>query len=1324
MPGRNDRSAIEALVAFAVTGTSRALNYDDVANVMPKGYRASFLKHIDWPTAWGVFYGLSPAQISQDRYSDLMPAPFSDEQKKRAWSKLIELYASQSPNPIPASEIPNFRRPSWMTRTDMEMAQGIFRAALNNRAESGAASTETTPAAPDRTGQSIRPNLPDSPPTFNPSQRLLDASETMEITAMTPFELMSWFRDNGVNGAVVDMSRMIDNANDSSTATGFENEPNKVVLASATYVYNLMFNIVGASHFKMWVETLATESLIPVDVRLFDASTQLHAYQDVENFNMRARYREAGPAVQFSFVRLARHYNPGSAPKEVITAAFKDGLYLPVGGFDLRAYEAQVRRANGATSESTLEPQYNGLMPVLNQSESFAVGYDVFLFEVVFPMGPELRGITRRFSSDNVATEIWGLMGRFSVIASRLLQKIRQMDDASLYHNISNDLKLRIDGYFNSYAQAMYGSNRGGSSQSSTEATTQEATTQEATTQEGATQEGATGNEPEGYDTLLTAAQRVEIKRYLRRLSFNLRQTNFTQTVQKRLLRNAGFVATQMNILGLRFDETAGMEEFTSRGWWLSNIFAPTPGFAQRYYGYESRVLVSLNFTSISSGGARTFRENRASSITRFLSPRNGERAWLPADARNFYSFRQPRTRGGSAAIIVALPIPSDLTPPEGESGFEAMYLGWMNYFTETATKARAIGEYLAEQAEQVFVGAASTATADTSTTSTAEATTTATTATTSQADDGRSWTHTYDNKTLILTGSHVPELEGVRDGFYLLGMQYATPQRLFNSGPLPVVTRGPQEAASKSYTFYFVTLNKHLGRGQVRLQFLQCNFGELPGTAMMEYDAFRPNDGGLTGLGVLEQAMRETGRLDDPQKLKMFSLNSEGIDKVINGIGPIPFVPERATANLAFDFNMIERLKMEDAGHLLKCLIKVRTQGSQEEDTAAGVVLSEDQIKSIGTAEFKRGFGIEIEGAFDEMFKTEAARKLTAKGIKTKSTHYHGSAPEGYFKLEDDSSVKGNHPFEMVSPILKGTDGLEKLQKMLFYLTEFGARRNITAGTHVHFSWKDFAPGQQGFQQRKQLIVNFLVLQPFLLATQNISSRGRYYAKQLGVKEHAKNTRIIGKQTGREWIAALEEQALRAVQYDGNEAIEQRRQEVQAALATIRAESAKDFVVSERIVRGIVSPDEIRSIVNARDWSDLIQKWQMIGGGRGALHLKESPRTMGQKRAGEPPTYEFRFPSSNFESDSTINLVKMLDKIWSASMKGYLPHSEANSGFREAEEMLEDLFGQGLYSFWANRMNDLQAPADFEPSYSKSGYEINGAEYGATTKIPKLNYW
>lgn len=1323
MPSQVDKAIVAAIVqhgrgTYNEQDLRRLVDYDNINNLMPKGFRASFLKSVDWPSAWGVFYGLSPAQISQDRYADLVAQNLTEEAKKKIWTQLVELYAIGAPSPIPASEIPNFRRPSWMTGGDVDIVMEIFRSALNRRAQSGAASTGATPAAPASTGQNIRINLPDSPPRFNPSQRQLDASETMEITAMTPFELMSWFRDNGMYGAVVDMSRMIDNANDSSTATGFENEPNKVVLASATYVYNLMFNIVGASHFKMWVETLATQSLIPVDVRLFDASTQLHAYRDVENFNMRARYREAGPAVQFSFVRLAHHYNPGSAPKEVITAAFKDGLYLPVGGFDLRAYEAQVRRANGATSESTLEPQYNGLMPVLNQSRSFAVGYDVFLFEVVFPMGPELRGITRRFSSDNVATEIWGLMGRFSVIASRLLQKIRQMDDASLYHNISNDLKLRIDGYFNSYAQAMYGSNRGGSSQSSTEATTQEATTQEATTQEGATQEGATGNEPEGYDTLLTAAQRVEIKGYLRRYAYVLSQTDISRPSQRALIQNAADAATQIQLLGLRFEGIAGLEEMTSRGWWLRGLFAPNSSLAQQFRGYDSRVLVSVNFTATSSAGARTFRANKALAISRMLSPRNGERAWLPSEAENFYAFREPRRRGGSAALLVALPIPSDLTSTLQEDGFEVMYRKWMNYAREMATKARAIGHYMAEQ---IVINADSqeTRAAAAATRATAPAAPAA-----SQADDGRSWTHTYDNKTLVLTGSHVPELQGVRDGFYLLGMQYATPQRLFNSGPLPVVTRGPQEAASKSYIFYFVTLNKHLGRGQVRLQFLQCNFGELPGTAMMEYDVFRPNDGGLTGLGVLEQAMRETGRLDDPQKLKMFSLNSEGIDKVINGIGPIPFVPERATANLAFDFNMIERLKMEDGGKLLKSLIKVRTQGSQEEDTAAGVVLSEDQIKSIGTAEFKRGFGIEIEGAFDEMFKTEAARKLTAKGIKTKPTHYHGSAPEGYFKLEDDSSVQGNHPFEMVSPILKGTDGLEKLQKMLFYLTEFGARRNITAGTHVHFSWKDFAPGQQGFQQRKQLIVNFLVLQPFLLATQNISSRGRYYAKQLGVKEHAKNTRIIGKQTGREWIAALEEQALRAVQYNGNEAIEQRRQEVQAALATIRAESAKDFVVSERIVRGIVSPDEIRSIVNARDWSDLIQKWQLIGGGRGALHLKESPRTMGQKRGNEPPTYEFRFPSSNFESDSTINLVKMLDKIWSASMKGYLPHSEANSGFREAEEMLEDLFGQGLYSFWANRMNDLQAPADFEPSYSKSGYEVNGTEYGATTKIPKLNYW
>ena len=141
--------------------------------------------------------------------------------------------------------------------------------------------------------------------------------------------------------------------------------------------------------------------------------------------------------------------------------------------------------------------------------------------------------------------------------------------------------------------------------------------------------------------------------------------------------------------------------------------------------------------------------------------------------------------------------------------------------------------------------------------------------------------------------------------------------------------------------------------------------------------------------------------------------------------------------------------------------------------------------------------------------------------------------------------------------------------------------------------------------------------------------------------------------------------------------------------------------------------------------------EWSSVGGGRGALHLKEKREMGGQERGYnglEPPTYEFRFPAANFETDTITNMVRILEKLWSASIVGYLPHTEESSKPREAEEWLEDLLGQELYSFWKNRYRDLQSEGAYKIDNTtppRSNIKDQSGNTLVSNKlIPKLNHW
>jgi hypothetical protein len=96
-----------------------------------------------------------------------------------------------------------------------------------------------------------------------------------------------------------------------------------------------------------------------------------------------------------------------------------------------------------------------------------------------------------------------------------------------------------------------------------------------------------------------------------------------------------------------------------------------------------------------------------------------------------------------------------------------------------------------------------------------------------------------------------------------------------------------------------------------------------------------------------------------------------------------------------------------------------------------------------------ERTFGVEIEFQGN---REEVARLMNAKGVKAYVEGYNHST-KSHWKLITDASCG----YELVSPPLKGREGLEQLKKACEALKEAGAKVNRKCGLHVHHDINDY---------------------------------------------------------------------------------------------------------------------------------------------------------------------------------------------------------------------------------------------------------------------------
>lgn len=96
----------------------------------------------------------------------------------------------------------------------------------------------------------------------------------------------------------------------------------------------------------------------------------------------------------------------------------------------------------------------------------------------------------------------------------------------------------------------------------------------------------------------------------------------------------------------------------------------------------------------------------------------------------------------------------------------------------------------------------------------------------------------------------------------------------------------------------------------------------------------------------------------------------------------------------------------------------------------------------------FSYKYGIEIEVA--NLRDREAfMNKVREAGVRI--TEAYRSTQASSWKVTNDGSISGGHGAEIVSPPLRGQEGLEELKKICEALKDCGAKVNRSTGIHVH---------------------------------------------------------------------------------------------------------------------------------------------------------------------------------------------------------------------------------------------------------------------------------
>jgi hypothetical protein len=95
--------------------------------------------------------------------------------------------------------------------------------------------------------------------------------------------------------------------------------------------------------------------------------------------------------------------------------------------------------------------------------------------------------------------------------------------------------------------------------------------------------------------------------------------------------------------------------------------------------------------------------------------------------------------------------------------------------------------------------------------------------------------------------------------------------------------------------------------------------------------------------------------------------------------------------------------------------------------------------------------FGVEIECIFPRgLSRSQLAEKLTQAGIQTTVETWNHTT-RTWWKITTDSSLNHDRGYEIVSPVLKGQDGIDEMCKVLKLIDDAGCTVTKKCGFHCH---------------------------------------------------------------------------------------------------------------------------------------------------------------------------------------------------------------------------------------------------------------------------------
>lgn len=128
--------------------------------------------------------------------------------------------------------------------------------------------------------------------------------------------------------------------------------------------------------------------------------------------------------------------------------------------------------------------------------------------------------------------------------------------------------------------------------------------------------------------------------------------------------------------------------------------------------------------------------------------------------------------------------------------------------------------------------------------------------------------------------------------------------------------------------------------------------------------------------------------------------------------------------------------------------------------------------------------FGVELECYNLRVY--DFMPKVRELGIVINNEGYNHRDSKEAFKIVPDSSIQGENSNEVVSPVLSGKDGLDKLKKVCDTMNEVGAKVNKSCGTHVHLD-----ASKMTIEQWRNVYINYARLEHIIDSFMAQSRRG-----------------------------------------------------------------------------------------------------------------------------------------------------------------------------------------------------------------------------------------